>query len=428
MFTRGLVSDLIERGWDAEVALVDPNREALAAAGGLAQKMIEAKQAPVRLRLATDPREVLPNATVVICTIGVGGRRAWESDVQIPRRYGIYQPVGDTVMPGGASRSLRMIPPMVGVAEAVLELAPEALFFNYGNPMTCVCRAIHKATGANVVGLCHGVLQTAQYLARTLAVDMTRFRYNAVGINHLTWFTEAWVDDRDAMPTLRRIANERGGQATADDPFSWQLMRWFGAFPAVLDRHVVEFFPQFFRGGNYYGRKLGVDAFSFEKTIEYGDRTYAEMREIGSSPRPLPGNYFERISGEHEQVLDIIESFRIDAGRVYSVNLPNRGQVPNLPPDVIVESPAVACRDGLRPIPQKPLSNEIVGTLASRLQCAEVTVEAALTGSRERFIQALVLDGAVSDPQTVEQLADDLLAAHRQYLPQFQIPTISVAA
>ena len=62
------------------------------------------------LRATTDRREVLPGATAVICTVGVGGRRAWEQDVFVPRKYGIYAPVGDTVGPGGTSRALRMIP------------------------------------------------------------------------------------------------------------------------------------------------------------------------------------------------------------------------------------------------------------------------------------------------------------------------------
>jgi alpha-galactosidase len=46
-------------------------------------------------------------------------------------------------------------------------------------------------------------------------------------------------------------------------------------------------------------------------------------------------------------------------------------------------------------------------------------VEAALAGSREKFIQALVLDGAVDSIAMAAELADELLAAHAQYLPRF---------
>jgi alpha-galactosidase len=432
MFTRGLVADLVGRGQELELALVDTNPEALEVAEKLARKMVQARRAPIAVSGAVDRRVVLKEATATICTVGVGGRRAWEQDVFVPRKYGIFQPVGDSVMPGGTSRALRMIPAMVAIAEDVLDLAPNALFFNYGNPMAPNCRAIRKATGAPVVGLCHGVFHVGHYLARMLGVPSSDLTYSAVGMNHMTWFVEARVKGQDAMPRLRQVAEAQ--LARLDDaegvarreiaveeisPFSWQLFLLFGAFPAVLDRHVSEFFPQFYRDGRYYGRTLGVDSYSVEKTIAQGDRIYEEMRSDALSEAPLGDDYFQRIGGEHEQVLDIIDSIRQEAGRVYSVNLPNTGQVPNLPAEVIIESPAMADGAGLRPIAQRPLSPGLVGTLATRLAWVETVVDAALEGSIDKVIQALVLDGSVSSLQMAEKLANDLLAVQAEYLPQF---------
>jgi len=429
MFTRGLLADMIRRGEALDLALVDIDPEALAVVEGLAHKMIAASGAPIALSAATDRRQALSEATVVICTVGVGGRRAWEQDVFIPRRYGIYQPVGDSVMPGGASRALRMIPAMVAIAEDVLDLAPRALFFNYGNPMAPVCRAIRKATSANVIGLCHGVNHVGHYLAQTLGIEPDALRYPAVGMNHLTWFTEVRANGQDALPHLREIAAQRLERIRAEgdrlspeqeQPFSWQLFDLFGAFPAVLDRHVTEFFPQFYAQGRYFGRVLGVDAYSFERTIAHGDEIHEQMRQDALSPDPLAADYFSRIGGEHEQVVDIIASIRRDLGRIYSMNLPNRGQVPNLPAEAIIESPCVADGSGARPIALPPLPVGIVGTLATRLAWVETVVEAALEGSRSKFIQALLLDGAINSFPMAEALADDLLAAQAQYLPQFK--------
>jgi alpha-galactosidase len=424
MFTRGLVADLLLRNEPIDLALVDIDPEALQVAERLSHKMIDARRTPVTLAASTDRRDMLPGATAVICTIGVGGRRAWEQDVFIPRKYGIYQPVGDSVMPGGTSRALRMIPAMVDIAKDVLDLAPSALFFNYGNPMGPVCRAVRKATGAEVIGLCHGVNSVGHYLADVLGVVPARLRYTAVGMNHLTWFTEVRVDGQDAMPRLQAIATEKIARIPHDDPntlnpFAWQMLQLFGAFPAVLDRHITEFFTQLFADGTYYGKKLGVDAFSFEGTIAWGDDIHQQMTELALSPDPLPDDYFTQIGGEHEQVTEIIDSIRTDARRIYSANLPNRGQLPNLPVDAIVEGPAVADAAGLRPIAQPPLSPGLAGTLATRLLWVETTVDAALEGSRAKFIQALLLDGAVRSLDTAEQLADDLLTTHAAYLPQF---------
>jgi alpha-galactosidase len=424
-FTRGLVADIIRIGEPTDLALVDPDpadlalvdtdAAALDTAARLAAKMIAARQAPVTLSAATDRRDVLRGATAVICTVGVGGRRAWEQDVFIPRKHGIFVPVGDTVGPGGSSRALRMIPAMVAIAEDVLALAPDALFFNYSNPMAPVCRAIRKATGAQVIGLCHGVFHVADYLARALGVPKDDLRYTAIGINHLTWFTEVRANGQDMLPALHAIAATTIGPD--DSPFSWQLLRLFNAFPAVLDRHVTEFFPQFFRSGSYYGRTLGVDAFSFEGTIAGGDRKYAEMQADAHSPQPLGADYFERLGGEHEQVLDIIAAIRNERGQIFSANLPNTGQAPNLPCDAIIESPAFADGAGLRPIAQPPLPAALAGTLATRYQWAETIVEAALEGSRAKFIQALILDGYVESLDQASALADDMLAAQAAYLP-----------
>jgi alpha-galactosidase len=440
MFTRGLLADILLRNWDVELALVDTDPEALAVAEGLARKMVAACRAPVRVIAATERRDVLKDASAVICTIGVGGRRAWEQDVFVPRRHGVFQPVGDSVMPGGASRALRMIPPMVAIARDVMELAPRALFFNYGNPMSAVCRGVRKATGAPMVGLCHGVFDVGRQLAVTLGVSPERLAYTAVGMNHLTWFVELRVDGANTMPRLREVARERlsqidlsqAGKRFAEDGsaerckqfeavgdvFTWQLTDLFGAFPAVMDRHITEFFPHLFaRRGGYYGRTLGVDAYSFEGTIAYGEKIFGEMRETALSKDPLPADYFDHVSGEHEQVTEIIDCIRRDEGKVFSANVPNAGQVPNLPEDAVVECPCIMTAAGPRPLQQPPLSAGLAATLASRFQWVETVVDAALECSREKFVQALFLDGSVDSVAAARKLADDLLAAQAPHLP-----------
>ena len=410
-FTHGLTADLIRTGWPAELRLVDPDPTALEVARGVCAAMIAATGAPITLRASTDRRELLPGATAVIMTVGVGGRRAWEQDVFIPRRHGIWQPVGDTVGPGGTSRGLRMVPALVAIARDVLDLAPDALFFNYSNPMAVCCRAIVKATGAPVIGLCHGVNHVAHYLAEALGVSVAALRYEAVGINHLTWFTRVTLDGQDQLPRLAAMAGER-----SDNPFAWQLLRLFGAFPAVLDRHITEFFPQFYRDGTYGAQRLGEDAFSFEGTIAGGDAHFAQMGAIARGEQAVS---VDPSGGEHEQVMAIIGSLRADDGACYSANLPNAGQVSGLPDGVVVESPAVATGGTLRPVAMPPLSPGLLGTLASRFQWAEVVVDAALSGSRDLVVQALVLDACCASLDQAAALADELIGAQSAWLPQF---------
>jgi alpha-galactosidase len=426
VFTRGLVADLIAAGAAGRLALVDIDPDALGVAEALARKMIRARRAPLRLSADVDRRAVLPGATVIVTTIAVGGRRAWERDVLVPRTHGIFQPVGDSVMPGGTSRALRMIPAMVAIARDIAELAPRALFFNYANPMACICRAVRKATDAPVIGLCHGVPETVRHIAAALDLEPAGLRYTAAGINHLTWLTGLSAGGRDLMPRLRALAREKTEAARrtphaepAPDRFAWELTDLFGAFPAPLDRHVTEFFPHLFaRRDAYYGRTLGLDACSFEETIARGDERYERMRRQARSAEPLPDEAFGPSGGEHEQLVDVIRSIRAADGRVWSANVPNTGQIPNLPETALVECPCASGQGGLRPLPLPPLDPALAGTLATRFQWVEATVEAALTGDGDRLRQALILDGAVASLDQARRLADDLLAAQRDHLPQ----------
>ncbi len=439
MFTIGVVSDLVQSGRPVELALVDINPTALETAEKLCRKMIAAKDAPIKLSTALDRRTVLPGATAVISVIGVGGRRAWEQDVFQARKYGIFMPVGDSAGACGTSRALRMIPAVVNLAQDVLDLCPDALFFNYANPMSPICRAVHKATGAEIVGLCTGTWDTVHYLAKTLQVPFEDLSYNAAGINHLTWFNEIRVKGKDALPKLKDHAKEtlanvqrlytefrangtplpNNGSAfnsSLGSPFAWQCLLWFEAFPSPEDRHITEFFPQLFRDGSYYGKKLGVDEFSFERTIEIGDEIFAKMRADALSPKPLSKNYFEKHIGEQEQVIEIISAIRANQPMTFFANLPNQGQAPNLPLDAIVETPAIATGNGIRALTQKPLPSAAAGVLSGRFAWVEVVVEAALEKSRDKFIQALILDGGVTSPDVAVALADDLLAAQQEYL------------
>ena len=293
VFAKGLIADFIQAKFGKwEIALCDINPDILAAIGRLARKMVEQKNADIIITVSTDRKELLPGADFVVTTIAVGGRRAWEQDVIIPRKYGIYQPVGDSIMPGGISRAQRMIPAMIEIAKDVEALCPNAYFFNYSNPMTSIVTAVRRATNVNMIGLCHGVIYGQKYLARMMGVDVTRITTMGVGLNHLTFFYDIRVDGEDAKPRLREIVAQQRADAEKngheynffnsqlddtevphfmDNPLSWELFDRYGALPAVVDRHAVEFFPERYPHGAFFGRTLGIDAFPIEEVIARGE-------------------------------------------------------------------------------------------------------------------------------------------------------------
>jgi alpha-galactosidase len=396
---------------------VDIDPAALEVAQGLVSRMVREKEADIAVAGSADRRDLLPAADVVVTTIGVGGREAWEADVVIPRRYGIYQPVGDTAMAGGVSRAMRMIPANVDIAADVLRLCPDCLYINYSNPMTANCRAIGKATGADVVGLCHGTDNVFRELIGLLGLDYEECSYLAAGINHFTWIYDLRHRGRDLWPD---IIKRLDAECRERNPFCWGLFDAYSAYPAVNDRHVVEFFPERFADGGYYGRGLlGVDVFSVEDVIASGARRYESMRAQAEGSADLDEAVFARSAGEHEQLLEIIGALRADDRRMFPANLPNRGTIADLPDDAVVETSAVATGRGLAPVRVRDFPQGLAVPLGRRLASVELTVEAALTGSRAMFVEALLADGSVRERAKAEALAEDFLAAHRAYLPQF---------
>ena len=436
VFTRGLVADLIlldELGpW--ELGLVDTDPVALETAEGLSRKMVESRGGGITITASTDRRDLLPGADVVVTTIGVGGRRAWETDVQIPRKYGVFQPVGDSILPGGISRAMRVIPALVDIARDVQTLCPNAWFFNYANPMTSNCWAIREATGLPVVGLCHGLFHVERQLAEFLGAPPEEITTLFAGLNHLTFIFDLRWNGQDAWPLVReKLAAERKagvpakylgqtfaeGFAAADNPFSWSLFDAYGAYPAVNDRHVTEFFPERFPEGVYHGLTLGVDAFSHAEIVAWGDERYAAMRRQALGEEPLDESIFQRSAGEHEQLLYILRSIQRDERRVFSVNMPNLGAIPNLPSDAVLEMPAAATATGLRPLQMLDFPETLAAIVTRRLASVRLTVAAALTGDRKLFVEAMLMDGAVTDRVVAERLGEELLTAQKQYLPQF---------
>lgn len=442
VFTQRLVSDIILTGetdrW--ELALVDIDPVTLDAVDRLVNKMLALKGASLPIVSSTDRRTVLAGADFVVTTIAVGGRRGWEQDIVVPRKHGIFQPVGDTAMPGGISRAMRMIPQMVAIAEDVAELCPDARFFNYSNPMTSICRAIRKKTGVPVIGLCHGVHYVEGLLARMLGVAESSIATYGVGVNHLTFLTKILCDGKDAAPALRAKIdeqrslvgeeirqkkdwpNEVQGRAIrlSDDPFCWSLYDRYGVFPVAMDRHITEFFPERFPGGSYYGHTLGVDAFPIDHRIALGDTWFDEMLAVARSEGPLPLSYFENVPGESEQLVDIMKALLTDSRRVLSVNAPNGGAVPGLPTEAILEMSTVVGANGFMPLQSQPLPPALTAKLLSKLASVEITVEAALTGNFDLMVEALLTDGSVSDPDKAAALAQDLIETHKIHLPQFR--------
>lgn len=439
VFTRGLLADLISASdlGDWQIRLVDVNEVALTKTLRLAELMIDAHGVSGHITVigSTDRTVVLPGADFVVTCVGVGGRTAWQADNEICQSFGIFQPVGDSVMPGGISRLIRTTPVLVEIARDVNELAPEAFFFNYSNPMTANIMAMERYAGAtNVVGLCHGMHHVQQHLAALIEKPLAETSTLYAGINHLTFIYDFRWNGMDAWPLVRTKVDRELAEAPGPDdignifsdgtrawhnPFSWEIFRTYGAFPAAEDRHVTEFFPERWPAGAYYGKTLGVDAFSIPEILAWGEDRYQSMIAQADGTVALDETIFDRSSGEQEQLISVIRGIITDSRQMFSCNVLNNGAIPGLPADAAVEIPGVATARGIRPICVPDLSTPLTAVLNRRLSSVYLAIEAAMTGNRDLVVEAILADGAVDSPDTASALTDAFIDGQRAFLPSF---------
>lgn len=412
VFSEGLMRDVVLAPHLAgsTVALVDLDEEKLDLMARLAQRMVEQHGADIQVEKTTERREVLADADFVITTISVGGQAAWEADLKIPLKYGVVQSVGDSVGPGGLSRALRHVPVVLDVARDMVELCPNAVLFNYSNPMTVICRAVARETPIQVVGLCHGVTNTRNYLAEYMEVPPQDLEVRVAGVNHLVWMVQILHNGRDAYPELRAMLARKG---TDTRPASFELMQLYGLFPGPGHDHVVAFYRHFLSEHADFGEPYGVGLFPIESLNQGRERRLERFKAQAAGREPIA------VKPSGEDVMDIITALITHRPKVCAVNVPNKGAVGNLQDHAVAEVSAMVDGGGIQPLRVEELPMGIASTLRARIDQQEMVVEAVMRGDRDLALQALLADPLVDSVANARSMLDELLAAHADHLPTF---------
>lgn len=421
-FTKGIVESLIKKGGEWELRLVDIDPKCLEIAMLLSKKLVEKYEAAVTVTGSTDCKDVLSGADAVVSTIGVGGRKAWEKDVFVFQKFNIYQSTGDTYGAGGVSRALRTIPVLVEIGKDMEKYCPNALLVNFTNPMTVNVWALNKATKIKSVGLCYGVTFYQHFLAKFIDVPFSETWTKAIGVNHYTWITDFQYQGKDAWPLVRQKIKEKG-LSDRLGPYTQELFETFDAFPCVGDGHICEFVPGFQGKGAYYGKTFGVDAgHNFEEYAMHWDKIFDDMADQAYGRKPLeveeegaPGETFK----DEDLFIDVLSATMGGTPVERTVNLPNMGQVPNLPMGAVLEGTTLVNSAGFHPLGYSELPAGITAILQRILGAQALTVEAALKADRKLAVQAFMADLTAVKKADAEKLVDCILETHKEYLPQF---------
>ncbi len=325
-------------------------------------------------RVCSNLDDALNGAAFVIISILPGTFKEMRSDVHTPEKYGIYQSVGDTVGPGGVLRAMRTVPIYEEFAAKIREICPKAWVINLTNPMSICTKTLFDVfPDIKAFGCCHEVFHAQELLTVVLkdikGIDIERDQIytDACGVNHFTWITKANYGDVDLLALLPEFMNkyydegyyERKGAdrfAFKYDPFAYgnkvkfDLFKRFGALGAAGDRHLAEFVPNTW----YLKDPETVTQWQFGLTsVDYREKRQAER--IAETVEMAEGRKEFPISRSSEEAVDLMKALMGFKTVVSNVNMPNKGQMPQMPMGSIVETNCVFSNDTVSPVISSPL-------------------------------------------------------------------------
>jgi len=312
------------------------------------------------------------------------------------------------------------------MARKIEKLSPKAVILNYTNPMAGLTGVFHKVSKLRTVGLCHGVVSTLSYLSRMLGVNRKDLSVRYGGVNHFFWILDFKVKGKDGYPMLR----EKLGGATllkfdkaGEDPAGFsennhvlfaEMFEEYGYLTYSADGHTSEFFS------------ACLTDKAMKKKYKIKDHSIQDRINLTEERKKLT---FDMISGKQkmlekscETAIDIMKAMTTNTQFIDVVNLPNVGQIENLPKGAVVETLGLVDGAGFAPIAIGPLPELLRGMTEVHCHTQMMTLEAALTGNKKLAFESLMLDPlcAKLPPSRIREMGRELMKATKAYLPQFK--------
>lgn len=425
--------------------LVDRNVQSLDIVHRLANRLNKEWDSKFTITAHAHHKDALEGTNFVVSAIEVGPReQLWKSDFEIPLKHGVHQPYAENGGPGGFIHAARNVKPVLEIVRDMEQSCPDAWFINFTNPMVRICDLVHRHSKIKVVGLCHqiytGYGMVGVALAKELgirvpdglegmhadvmqhplqhevmrqAVPLLDIR--AAGTNHFSWIIS--VHDKrtgeDLYPLLRKRFFELD---ESFEPLTRRVFRDFGLFPVPGDTHLCEYLPWMSDPSTKPWEKFNIRLYDWEVMAGLRDFSLDRLNEMANGNMTVES----LLETDSEGALEMIENIA-QAGNHYhlAANLPNAGQISNLPDGAIVETPVHVNGAGIHPIHVGNLPEPIAELCRRELMAAQLGIDAVVEGNRELALQCLLLDPVIRDMDAARNILDDYLKSYKVHLPQF---------
>jgi len=427
------------------LALVDRNPETLAIMGRFARRLNHEWNSGMTITTYTHHLDALQDANFVVSAIEVGARESlWKKDFEIPFNYGVRQPYAENGGPGGFAHAARNIGPIMEIVHDMEIACPQAWFINFTNPMIRICDAINRHSRIKVIGLCHQIYIAYTMIGIALARDLDinvpegitgmqadvlqaplhnlvrqqavpRLDIRAAGLNHFSWVLS--IHDRltgeDLYPLFKRRWSEMD---PAFEPLTRQVFDAFGLFPVPGDSHLCEYLPWVSDPVTKPWEKYALKLYDWDLFTEVRGFEIDRLKDLADGQMSITGLE----NTDSEGVLEVIENMAASSTHYHlAANLPNEGQIANLPLGASVETPVVVDGSGIHPVHSGSLPDPIAELLRREISVSRLCVDATIEGNRVKALQSMLLDPVINDIEQAKKILDDYLTSYREYLPQF---------
>lgn len=386
------------------LTLVGLHREPLEKMTALARLLNEKTGAGLIIEQTTDRRAAFDGAGFVVNATAIDRNRLWKLDFEVPRKYGIRHTLGENGGPGGLFFTLRTLPLVFDIVRDMEELCPKAHFLNFSNPESRIVLALGKYSKIASLGLCHGIFMGQSDVAEILELPSEDIDVSGAGINHFQCLTQ--IRHRKTGEDLYPLLREKEKTFDPDfAPLTRQLFRAFGHWFTCSDDHLGEYLA--------FGWEAGEDGYDFDED-EHERVKFAATLDQVLGGGAIPNDW---LTPSGERGAAVIGGILHDKKRVIESGVvPNRGAIPNLPYHASVEVPVMADAAGIHPISLGPLPDAVAKLLHTPAQVHELAVEAAVHGSKEIALQALLIDPVVNSADAAVKLLDELWEVNKPYI------------
>ena len=366
-------------------------------------------------------KDALRDATFVVNAIQVGGYEPCTvTDFEIPKKYGLRQTIADTMGIGGIMRALRTIPVMKAFADDMEEVCPEAWFLNYTNPMAMLTGYMLRYTKIKTVGLCHSVQGCSKHLLEKLGMeDKVEGRTDRIaGINHMAWLLEVRdKDGNDLYPEIKNRAKEKNAAEKHEDMVRFDYIDKLGYYCTESSEHNAEY------NGFYIKSRYPEMIEEFNIPLdEYPRRCVNQIAGWEKERDSILADGKITHERSEEYASYIMEAIVTNKPYKIGGNVLNNGLIDNLPPEACVEVPCLVDGSGITPCHMGPLPLQLAAMNASNIYPQLLTIEAAATLEKQYIYNAAMMDpltGSELNIKDIYAMVDELLEAHKDWLPEY---------